>query len=57
MFTGNEPSNEEVVQLIDDIEKYTLANHLFWGLWGIISVCISSISYGKKYFLFSKDWF
>ncbi|GJR91684.1 zinc knuckle CX2CX4HX4C containing protein [Tanacetum coccineum] len=29
---GNEPSNEEVSQLIDDIENYPLANHLFWGL-------------------------
>ncbi|GKA32452.1 hypothetical protein Tco_0718819 [Tanacetum coccineum] len=26
---GNEPSNEEEVQFIDDIEKYSLANHLF----------------------------
>jgi hypothetical protein len=22
------------------VEKYTLANHLFWGIWGIISVSI-----------------
>lgn len=25
-------------QLLQDVEKYTLASHLFWGLWGIISV-------------------
>ncbi|PWA58855.1 choline kinase 1 [Artemisia annua] len=43
--TGNEPSDEEVVQLIDDIEKYTLANHLFWGLWGIISACVTKIDF------------
>ncbi|GJW27828.1 probable choline kinase 3 [Tanacetum coccineum] len=43
--TGNEPSNEEVVQLIDDIEKYTLANHLFWGLWGIISDYVTNIDF------------
>lgn len=29
---------EEVENLIKSIEKYTLASHLVWGLWGIISV-------------------
>ncbi|MCD9559392.1 hypothetical protein HAX54_017319 [Datura stramonium] len=28
----------EVEQLADDVEKYTLASHLVYGLWGIISV-------------------
>ncbi|KAA3453716.1 putative choline kinase 1 [Gossypium australe] len=36
--SGDEPSDAEVEQLLVDAEKYTLANHLFWGLWGIISV-------------------
>ncbi|GMP80007.1 hypothetical protein CsSME_00035278 [Camellia sinensis var. sinensis] len=39
---GNQPSDSEVEQLVDDAEKYTLANHLFWGLWGIISVSVSA---------------
>lgn len=37
-FTGEEPREEDIEQLLDDTEKYTLASHLFWGLWGIISV-------------------
>ena len=37
---GDEPSNIEVEQLLQDIEKYTLASHLVWGLWGIISVLL-----------------
>lgn len=37
---GNQPSDEEVKKLVDESEKYTLANHLFWGLWGVISVCL-----------------
>ncbi|XVF53825.1 hypothetical protein PTKIN_Ptkin05aG0129900 [Pterospermum kingtungense] len=35
--SGNEPSDAEVEQLLVDAEKYTLANHLLWGLWRIIS--------------------
>ncbi|KAF8403558.1 hypothetical protein HHK36_011662 [Tetracentron sinense] len=31
-------SDIEVEQLVQDAEKYTLASHLLWGLWGIISV-------------------
>lgn len=33
-----EESEVEVENLIKSIEKYTLASHLVWGLWGIISV-------------------
>lgn len=36
--TGEKPSDNEVKQLLDEVEKYTLASHLLWGLWGIISV-------------------
>ncbi|KAI3717985.1 hypothetical protein L1987_69954 [Smallanthus sonchifolius] len=43
--TGNQPSDGEVDQLIDDIEKYTLANHIFWGLWGIISGYVTHIDF------------
>ena len=39
LCTGKKPSNSEVDQLVNLAEKYTLANHLFWGLWGLISVC------------------
>lgn len=36
--SGDEPNDREVDQLVEDAEKYTLASHLIWGLWGIISV-------------------
>jgi len=36
--TGEQPSDNEVQQLLDEVEKYTLASHLLWGLWGIVSV-------------------
>ncbi|KAK2420771.1 gmCK1p [Trifolium repens] len=35
---GKKPSDAEVEQLVNVVEKYTLANHLFWGLWGLISI-------------------
>lgn len=38
LYTGNKPSNAKVNQLVKAVEKYTLANHIFWGLWGLISV-------------------
>ena len=38
LHTGNKPSNAKVNQLVKATEKYTLANHLFWGRWGLISV-------------------
>ncbi|GLU06939.1 hypothetical protein SLE2022_239230 [Rubroshorea leprosula] len=45
MSSGNEPSDAEVEQLVNDSEKYTLANHLFWGLWGIISGHVNKIDF------------
>lgn len=41
LYAGDEPSDVEVEQLLQDVEKCTLASHLFWGLWGIISVLTS----------------
>jgi choline/ethanolamine kinase len=35
---GETPSDVEIKDFIRGIEKYALASHLFWGLWGIISV-------------------
>nr|XP_011458468.1 PREDICTED: probable choline kinase 1 isoform X1 [Fragaria vesca subsp. vesca]XP_011458469.1 PREDICTED: probable choline kinase 1 isoform X1 [Fragaria vesca subsp. vesca] len=40
-----EPSDAEVAQLVDKVEQYTLANHLFWGLWGIISGYVNKIEF------------
>uniref|UniRef100_A0A452ZNQ7 Choline kinase N-terminal domain-containing protein n=2 Tax=Aegilops tauschii subsp. strangulata TaxID=200361 RepID=A0A452ZNQ7_AEGTS len=36
--SGEEPDAEKIKDLMNNIEKYTLASHLVWGLWGIISV-------------------
>ncbi|XP_073021083.1 probable choline kinase 3 isoform X2 [Primulina eburnea] len=41
----HEASNTEIEQLVDDVEKYTLANHIFWGLWGIISGYVNHIEF------------
>ncbi|XP_057445924.1 probable choline kinase 1 [Lotus japonicus] len=45
---GKEPSNSEVEQLMSAAEKYTLANHLFWGLWGLISSYVNTIDFDYK---------
>ncbi|XP_021283947.1 probable choline kinase 1 isoform X1 [Herrania umbratica] len=43
--SGKKPGEAEVEQLLNDAEKYTLANHLFWGLWGIISGHVNKIDF------------
>ncbi|ESQ33389.1 hypothetical protein EUTSA_v10008064mg [Eutrema salsugineum] len=43
--SGEEPKEEDIKQLLDDAEKYTLASHLFWGLWGIISGYVNKIEF------------
>lgn len=45
---GNKPSNAKVNQLVKAVEKYTLANHIFWGLWGLISSYVNKIDFDYK---------
>jgi choline/ethanolamine kinase len=44
IHTGKQPSEDEAELLLQEVEKYTLASHVFWGLWGIISVSIQHIA-------------
>lgn len=46
--SGQEPSDNEVEQLLNDVEKYTLASHLSWFLWGIISGHVNKIDFDYK---------
>ncbi|GAB2215444.1 hypothetical protein Droror1_Dr00019829 [Drosera rotundifolia] len=43
--SGHQPSDFEVERLDLDIQKYTLASHLIWGLWGIISEHVNEINF------------
>ncbi|KAJ0988047.1 hypothetical protein J5N97_006403 [Dioscorea zingiberensis] len=43
--SGEKPDDTEVNRLLEDIEKYTLASHLVWGLWGIISEHVNEIDF------------
>ncbi|KAG7648424.1 Protein kinase-like domain superfamily [Arabidopsis thaliana x Arabidopsis arenosa] len=43
--SGEEPKEHDIKQLLKDAEKYTLASHLFWGLWGIISEYVNKIDF------------
>ncbi|CAO2183064.1 unnamed protein product [Urochloa humidicola] len=47
-ISGEEPDAEEVESLLQSIEKYTLASHLVWGLWGIISDHVNDIDFDYK---------
>ena len=46
--SGEQPSESEVENLLQAVEKYTLANHLFWGIWGIISGQVNTIEFDYK---------
>ncbi|OIW08130.1 hypothetical protein TanjilG_06673 [Lupinus angustifolius] len=46
--SGKQPSESEVEQLLNDVEKYTLATHLLWGVWGIISEHVNKIDFDYK---------
>lgn len=52
---GGNPSEEEVEQVVEEAEIYTLPNHLFWGLWGIISGHINKIDF--DYFEYARQRF
>ncbi|CAK7336460.1 unnamed protein product [Dovyalis caffra] len=43
--SGGLPTDIEEEQLLENVEKYKLANHLFWGLWGIISEHVNEIDF------------
>lgn len=51
-----QPSETEVNQLVDDAEKYTLANHIFWGLWGLISAYVNKIDFDYKEYARQRFW-
>ncbi|KAH8515632.1 hypothetical protein H0E87_004183 [Populus deltoides] len=42
---GKQPSEDEAELLLQEVEKYTLASHVFWGLWGIISGYVNKIEF------------
>ncbi|KAL4195181.1 hypothetical protein AMTRI_Chr05g63290 [Amborella trichopoda] len=46
--SGEQASHAEVEQLLNDAEKYTLASHLIWGLWGIISAHVNDIAFDYR---------
>lgn len=43
--SGDQPSDLIIEQCLQEVEKYTLASHLFWGLWGIISEHVNEIDF------------
>ncbi|ONK66437.1 uncharacterized protein A4U43_C06F8030 [Asparagus officinalis] len=43
--SDKEAQDAEVENLLQYIEKYTLASHLVWGLWGIISAHVNEIDF------------
>lgn len=53
--SGNQPNNLEVDKMLEQVEKYTLASHLLWGLWGVISEHVNEIDF--DYMEYAKQRF
>ncbi|KAM7267089.1 hypothetical protein ACFE04_009255 [Oxalis oulophora] len=53
--SGAEPSQSEMEELLQNVEKHTLASHLLWGLWGIISEHFNDIDF--EYLEYAKQRF
>ncbi|XP_021968854.1 probable choline kinase 2 isoform X3 [Helianthus annuus] len=54
-YPGNQPVNSEVDKMLEEVEKYTLASHLLWGLWGVISEHVNEIDF--DYMEYAKQRF
>ncbi|KAI7747551.1 hypothetical protein M8C21_009350 [Ambrosia artemisiifolia] len=54
-YPGNQPVNSEVDKILEEVEKYTLACHLMWGLWGVISEHVNEIDF--DYMEYAKQRF
>ncbi|KAK9048908.1 hypothetical protein SSX86_032125, partial [Deinandra increscens subsp. villosa] len=56
----NQPVNSEVDSILKEVEKYTLASHLLWGLWGVISEHVNEIDFDYMEYAkqrFAEYWF
>eukprot|EP00252_Welwitschia_mirabilis_P024663 TRINITY_DN7386_c0_g1_i11.p2 TRINITY_DN7386_c0_g1~~TRINITY_DN7386_c0_g1_i11.p2 ORF type:complete len:128 (+),score=10.88 TRINITY_DN7386_c0_g1_i11:1544-1927(+) len=42
---STDTTDEEVETLLNDVERYVLASHIHWGLWGIISHHVNNIDF------------
>jgi len=44
-FYNNEPSAIEVDQVYKEANKFALASHFYWGLWGLVQAELSNIDF------------
>jgi ethanolamine kinase len=44
-FLGREPTELEVARAHVEANKFTLASHLYWGIWGLAQAKVSDIDY------------
>jgi len=54
-LSDEKPNASEVEKLLQSVERYKLASHLLWGLWGIISAHINDIDF--DYFEYARQRF
>ncbi|KAI9288316.1 kinase-like domain-containing protein [Umbelopsis sp. AD052] len=43
--SGSQPSEEEKEKLFQEVEHYSLASHLYWGLWALCQAMVSDIDF------------
>ncbi|XP_047005149.1 choline/ethanolamine kinase isoform X1 [Schistocerca americana] len=45
-FHQKQPTTEEETVLLKEVQAFTLASHLFWGLWAVVNAKLSQIPFG-----------
>ena len=55
---GNEITEEQLQLTVDQVEKFSVASHFFWGVWSLIQAAHSTIPFdfvGYELDIFPKD--
>jgi len=42
---GNEPTEEELQKIYEEVNKFVLLSHMFWSIWALVQADISSIQF------------
>lgn len=48
---GNE---ESIEQILNEVQHFILASHLFWGIWSMVNSRMSKITFGYRVNVFNS---
>lgn len=45
-------NNESIDSVLNEVQHFILASHLFWGIWSVVNSRISKITFGYRVNIF-----